>query len=52
MLDTHQLIAAETVFLDDMPYNVEGARKLGISAIQFENAEQCEQELKALGLTF
>ncbi|MHA2774058.1 HAD family hydrolase [Vibrio harveyi] len=52
LLDTHQLIAADTVFLDDMPYNVEGARKLGISAIQFENAEQCEQELKALGLTF
>ncbi|MDK9772317.1 HAD family phosphatase [Vibrio sp. B181a] len=52
LLETHQLLAKETVFLDDMPYNVEGAREVGIEAIQFKHAEQCEYELKAMGLSF
>ncbi|MFQ0977583.1 HAD family phosphatase [Vibrio campbellii] len=52
LLETHQLLAKETVFLDDMPYNVEGAREVGIEAIQFKHAEQCECELKAMGLSF
>ncbi|CAE6940603.1 hypothetical protein ACOMICROBIO_LKFPLAJE_03699 [Vibrio sp. B1FIG11] len=52
LLETHQLLAKETVFLDDMPYNVEGAREIGIEAIQFKHAEQCECELNAMGLSF
>ncbi|MFH4462326.1 HAD family hydrolase [Vibrio diabolicus] len=52
LLSTYQLQAEETVFLDDMPYNVEGARAVGMEAIQFENAQQCESELKAMGLCF
>ncbi|HDM8206954.1 TPA: HAD family phosphatase [Vibrio campbellii] len=52
LLETHQLLAKETVFLDDMPYNVEGAREVGIEAIQFKHAERCECELKAMGLSF
>ena len=52
LLSTYQLQAEETVFLDDMPYNVEGARTVGMSAIKFENAQQCESELKAMGLCF
>lgn len=52
LLSTYQLQAEETVFLDDMPYNVEGARAVGMAAIQFENAQQCESELKAMGLCF
>jgi putative hydrolase of the HAD superfamily len=40
------------VFLDDMPYNVEGAKAVGMAAIQFENAQQCETALKQLGLIF
>lgn len=52
LLETHQLLAKETVFLDDMPYNVEGAREVGIEAIQFKHAEQCECKLKAMGLSF
>ncbi|HHX8439124.1 TPA: HAD family hydrolase [Vibrio diabolicus] len=52
LLSTYQLQAKETVFLDDMPYNVEGARAVGMAAIQFENAQQCESELKAMGLCF
>ena len=38
----------ETVFIDDMPRNVESARRLGIAAIQFESVEQCSRELEAL----
>lgn len=52
LLDQYRIEASETVFIDDMPHNVEGARSLGISGIQFENSAQCEGELKLLGLTF
>lgn len=36
----YQLYASECVFVDDRLENVEGARKCGIQAIQFENYEQ------------
>lgn len=52
LLTQHKLQASETVFIDDMPYNVAGAKEQGISAIQFENSQQCETELKSLGLSF
>ncbi|GMM91192.1 HAD family hydrolase [Vibrio fortis] len=52
LLSTNKLNAEETVFLDDMPYNVEGAQKEGMAAIQFKDVHQCEQELKAMGLEF
>ena len=52
MLAQNDIEPAETVFIDDMPYNVEGAKAVGIAAIQFENSAQCEQELRELGLIF
>lgn len=52
LLTHHKLAASETVFIDDMPHNVDGARAVGIAGIQFESAAQCEEELKALGLSF
>lgn len=52
LLKNYELNGAETVFLDDMMHNVEGAQLAGIHAIQFTNAHQCEIELKALGLSF
>jgi len=52
LLTQYKLIASETLFLDDMPYNVQGAKSAGLSAVQFENSAQCEQDLKALGLEF
>ena len=52
LLTQHALKASETVFIDDMPYNVEGAKTVGMAAIQFENARQCEADLKSLGLKF
>ncbi|HHF3241208.1 TPA: HAD family hydrolase [Vibrio alginolyticus] len=52
LLSKYQLNPEETVFLDDMPYNVEGAQAVGMAAIQFANAQQCELELKAMGVNF
>ena len=52
LLTQNEIEASETVFIDDMPYNVKGAEEVGISAIQFKNSAQCEQSLKALGLSF
>ncbi|OGS01931.1 MAG: hypothetical protein A3G41_08945 [Elusimicrobia bacterium RIFCSPLOWO2_12_FULL_59_9] len=45
--------AAESVFVDDLPENVEGARKLGIYAIRFTGLEPLKAELDNLndGLT-
>ncbi|WP_117232495.1 HAD family hydrolase [Vibrio maerlii] len=52
LCSTHGLVPHECVFLDDMPYNVQGAIDQGLHAIQFANSEQVEHELKALGLKF
>ncbi|MFC3032291.1 HAD family hydrolase [Pseudoalteromonas fenneropenaei] len=52
LLQRFDLRGEETVFLDDMPRNVEGAIALGIHAIQFEDAVQGEHSLKQLGLQF
>lgn len=50
LLEQFDLQAEETVFLDDMPHNVKGAQVVGMKAIQFKNAIQCEADLKALGV--
>jgi putative hydrolase of the HAD superfamily len=39
---------SESVFLDDMPRNVEAARQLGLPAIRFETTEQARRELDPL----
>jgi len=49
LLETFQLEAAETVFIDDMAVNTAAAREQGIQTITFESAAQCEAELRALG---
>jgi HAD superfamily hydrolase (TIGR01509 family) len=38
-----------TLFIDDMPSNIDAARKLGWQALQFEDAVQCEAALLAGG---
>ncbi len=40
----------ECFFTDDMPEFVEGARKMGIDAVQFVSSEQLEGELKSRGI--
>ncbi len=52
LLNEYNLKASDSVFIDDMPHNVEGAKSLGFSVIQFQDSAQCEQELKSLGLSF
>jgi len=52
LLEDHGLIAERTVFIDDVAANVAGARHVGLAAIQFHDAAQCERELAALGLAF
>ncbi len=51
LLDNYNLIPEETVFLDDMQVNVEGAEKVGMKGIQFTDAATCRQQLAQLGLT-
>ena len=46
----HDLVAANTVFIDDLLGNVEAARALGWSGIHFQNAAQLTTDLAALGL--
>jgi putative hydrolase of the HAD superfamily len=40
----------ECFFTDDMPGYVEAARAAGIDAVQFENSEQLQRELRARGV--
>ena len=46
--DRFALDFAESVFIDDLPQNVEAARGLGLAAIRFESPAQCVRELEAL----
>lgn len=48
LLERYALKAGETVFIDDLPRNVEGARAVGFETVLFRDAEQCERELAAL----
>ena len=41
---------SECFFTDDIPAYVEGARRAGIDAVQFENQAQIERELRARGV--
>ncbi len=47
-LEQLEVAPAESVFLDDFPENVAGARAVGMQAIQFIQPEQALQELKQL----
>lgn len=42
--------AEETLFIDDIPAYVEAARRLGLSGIQFQSAEQLAADLKSIGV--
>ena len=50
LLRTYGLKAEETLFIDDVQKNLDAAEKLGIRTLRFENAAQCERELRTLGL--
>lgn len=42
--------AAQCVFIDDRPMNLESPRRLGMNTIHFQNAEQLRSELKTHGV--
>ncbi len=48
LLDKYSLIPEESVFVDDLPANIEAGKKLGIHGIVFETPEQVWKELEAL----
>ena len=50
LLRAFGLQARETIFIDDVQKNLDAAAKVGIRILKFENAAQCERELRALGL--
>jgi putative hydrolase of the HAD superfamily len=47
-LEKMGVAAAESVFLDDFPENVEGARAAGMQAILFKEPEKAKEELMQL----
>ncbi|MCG3866141.1 MULTISPECIES: HAD family phosphatase [unclassified Photobacterium] len=50
LLSKYDLVATESVFLDDMLHNVQGAKSVGLLAIQFKDVAQCEKAFKTLGI--
>ena len=48
LLKRFGLVAQECVFIDDMQANVDAAKAVGLHAIRFHSAAQCEQELDEL----
>ena len=52
LLNQYGLEASKTLFIDDVLPNVEGARQVGLAAVQFNDSKQCEHDLLALGLHF
>ena len=45
LLNRYQLDPAETVFIDDLPENLEAASSLGIQTIRFIDSAQCKRAL-------
>ena len=48
LLEQFSLRAAESVFIDDLPVNVEAAGRIGLRTILFRDAAQCQRELRGL----
>lgn len=50
LLDTYKLNPRECLFIDDREENVQGARNVGIEAVQFVSPRQLERDLIAYGV--
>lgn len=50
LLTTYQLKPNETLFIDDLLQNVEGAKSMGMQAIEFKNVAQCRDEMLKLNI--
>lgn len=51
LLDEYRLAAEETLFLDDVPANAQGARDVGMHALVFVTAEQAAGDMRNMGIT-
>jgi len=51
LLNRYELVAGDSVFVDDLPANIQAARALGLHGVLFENARQVELALQAVGRT-
>ena len=49
-LETGGIDAGESVFLDDVQRNVDGARAIGMEACLFTTAAKAREDLRALGV--
>ena len=50
LLDQHDLRAEDTLFIDDVEHNVEGARAVGMHAVRFTDADTLRNDLTGYGL--
>lgn len=50
-LEKYGLAAERTVFVDDLAPNVEGARRVGMQAVHYQNPDQACAELTKLGVS-
>jgi 2-haloacid dehalogenase len=50
LLDQHDLRAEDTLFIDDVEHNVEGARTVGMHAVRFLDADTLRNDLTSYGL--
>ena len=48
----YNIKAEESVFLDDLAANIEGAKRVGMHGIVFTGIEEAKEALKALGVEF
>ncbi len=49
-LEVSQRTPEKSVFIDDRPLNLENPRRLGMSVVHFQNAQQLRSDLRALGI--
>ena len=50
LINSHHIVARESVFIDDVLRNVQGAQDVGFHGIHFTNAAQCREELRKLSI--
>ncbi len=48
MLNRFDILAEETLFIDDMPANIESAKKQGIQGITFKEIDDCRRAIRHL----
>lgn len=50
LIEEYKIIPEESIFIDDMPVNVDGTKKLGFGTILFKNPEDLRENLKMLSV--